>query len=361
MPKQKEILQLISKLLHIESTADKPKNLMAVMDLAADFLKHPKIRIKRFNIEGKPSLVATMKNTKTPQIILNGHLDVVPAKPNQYKPYLDRDRLTARGAQDMKSACAVMIILIKDLAEDDAFPRDKLGLMLVSDEEIGGFAGSKALLTRGYRPAFLITGESTDFDIEIAAKGVLWLKLTSKGRSAHGAYLWRGENAIVPMTAAIENILKLFPTPKKKVWKTTCNVASISGGNVTNRVPDICELKLDIRYIPQDNPDEIITKIKRVIPKQVELEILEKEPVLKTNPRHPHLRLLKKIIRQHTGRSPKFVKKHGASDARFFSEAGIPTTSFGPIGSGLHSDNEWVSIKSILTYQKILEEWLRKV
>lgn len=356
--KRIELLALIKKLLIIESTSDKPKNLRKAIDLAEKSLAQKWITIKRLEIKGKPSLVATMKQTKTPTIFLNGHLDVVPAKSRQFKPQVKGNRLYARGAQDMKAACAVMMKVFKDLASDASFPRDKLGLMLVSDEEIGGFNGSKALIGKGYKPKFLMTGESTNFDIEVAAKGVLWLKLTSKGRSAHGAYLWEGENAIRQMTFAIDKIGKLFPTPKRETWKTTCNIATIAGGAATNRVPDTCELKLDIRYIPEDDPDEIIRRIKSTIPKNVKLEIIEKEPYLRTDPAHAHLRLLKKIVRQKTSRSPKFVKKHGASDARSFSEAGIPTTSFGPIGAGLHSDNEWVNLKSLTQYEKILIEFV---
>jgi succinyl-diaminopimelate desuccinylase len=251
--------------------------------------------------------------------------------------------------------------VFKKLANDESFPRDRLGLMLVTDEEIGGHNGSKMLLEKGYKSSFLMTGESTDFDIEVAAKGVLWIKLMSEGVSAHGAYLWNGKNAIIPMSQVITELQKLFPSPKNEVWKTTCNIASIVGGSATNRVPDSCELKCDIRYIPEDNPDEIVSKIKKIIPKSISLEVVMKEPYLKTDTKNNLLAKLTQSVVKHHGKKPKFVKKYGASDARFFSEAGIPTTSFGPIGAGLHSDYEWVSLRSLKTYELILYDFLYNI
>lgn len=354
-------LSLTKNLLKIESTSDKPQNLLKAIDLVESYLRDPSIFIQRFLINDKPSLVATMKKIKTPKIILNGHLDVILAPPKQFTPIIKGDRLFGRGAQDMKAACVVMMKVFKDLAIEKSFPRNKLGLMFVTDEEIGGFNGSRALLNKGYKGQFFMTGESTDFDIEIAAKGVLWLKLTSKGKTAHGAYLWDGKNAIISISEAIQKINHLFPTPKNEVWKSTCNISAISGGNAYNRVPESCELKLDIRYIPNVKPDDIIKKIKDLVPKDIKLEIIEKESHLQTDKNHPYLKLLKKIVKKETKRPVKYLKQHGASDARFFSEKGIPTTSFGPIGGGLHSYNEWVSLKSLIQYENILKKFLLKV
>lgn len=351
----------LNKLLSLQTTADKDDLLVKVIDLAHKYLEKNQIKIKRFLINNKPSLVALMSENKNPTIMLNGHLDVVPAKSSQFKPKIKGDKLFARGAQDMKAACVSMMKVFKDLAINKSFPRDKLGLMLVTDEEIGGFDGSKALLTKGYQGRFVMTGESTDFDIEIAAKGVLWLKLISTGKASHGAYLWEGKNAISPIAAAIGSIQKLFPVPKKESWITTCNISSISGGNATNRVPDTCELKLDIRFIPKDNPDKIIYKIKKSIAKDIKIEIIEKESYLKTDKKHPYLKILQKLVKKETKESAKLLKQHGASDARFFSEKGIPTTSFGPIGDGLHSDNEWVSLKSLIQFENILKQFILKI
>jgi succinyl-diaminopimelate desuccinylase len=350
---------LFNRLIKIESTSENSENLLKVIDISSKYLDHSNIFLNRFLFDNKPSLMALMSSNKNPTIILNGHLDVVPGKPSQFKPKRKGDRLYARGAQDMKAACAVMMKVFKDLAKDKSFPRDKLGIMLVTDEEVGGFNGTRALLKKGYKGKFVMTGEPTEFDIEIEAKGVLWIKLTAKGKAAHGAYLWEGDNAITKISEAIKNINKLFPAPTKEVWKTTCNIASVSGGSATNRVPDICELKLDIRYVPKDDPEYIFKKIRNVLPKNIDLEIMMKEPFLKTDKSHRYLKLLKQTADSETGKQVKFVKKNGASDGRFFSEIGIPTTSFGPVGGGQHSDNEWMSLKSLKQYELILKRFLK--
>lgn len=312
------ILELSKKFLAIESISDHPSKLKQVIDLAEKYLKDQNIILHRFQIKGKPSLVATLTKTKTPEIMLNGHLDVVPGKPLQFKPKVVGDKLYARGAHDMKAACAVMIQVFKKLAKDNKYPREKLGLMIVTDEEIGGHNGSLAVLNKGYHSKFLMTGESTNLNIEIAAKGILWLRVSSKGNPAHGAYPWNGKNAVLLINNFINKIQKIYPVPKKEVWKTTCNISSISGGNATNKVPESCELKMDIRYIPQDNPNKILEKIKKIAPKSLKLETLMLEPPLFTDPKDNYLRHLAKIISQYKGKKPKFTKQHGASDARFF-------------------------------------------
>ena len=357
----REIVELSKKLIRVDSTSDKAESLKKVLKIARDYLDTEDIFIKDYMFKGKPSFVATMKNTKTPCVILNGHLDVVPGNKEQFVPRISGDKLIGRGAQDMKASCAAMLSVFKKLSKDKSFPRDKLALMMVTDEEIGGFDGTKALLKKGYKPSFFIAGESTDFDVEIMAKGVMWLEIEVKGVTAHGAYPWNGENAIGSVVKVLSDLDKEYPVPKKFAWKTTVNLSTIEGGDATNRVPSSCKFKLDIRYVPTDNPDKILTKIKKMLPKGSVVKVIEKEPALQTDPKNQYLQSLRKVAKGELGRLPKLIKKSGASDARFYSDAGIAVTNFGPIGEGLHSDGEWVSIKSLKQQVLILEKWIRSL
>src|SRR5690606_15152773 len=119
-----------------------------VLNVAKEFLNSKNIFIHEYMINGKPSFVATMKKTKTPDILLNGHLDVVPGTSNQFIPEIKGDKLIGRGAQDMKASCAAMLTVFKNLSEDETFPKDRLGIMIVTDEEIGGFSGTSQLLKK---------------------------------------------------------------------------------------------------------------------------------------------------------------------------------------------------------------------
>jgi succinyl-diaminopimelate desuccinylase len=350
--------KLIKKLIAFESDKNHPEEIKKCFDLVVGELKKAGLKVKTFSRNNKPSLVATLTPIKTPKIFLNGHLDVVPGKPAQFKPKIVGNRLYGRGTIDMKAAVVVMIKLMKELAQKHKNQiKDKIGLMIVSDEEIGGFDGSRFLLKKGYKPEFFLAGEPTDFKIGAQAKGLLWLKLTLMGKSAHGAYLWKGQNAIIKANQAIKQIIKLFPPPKKEAWQTTCNIATISGGKTTNQVPDQCEIKLDIRYLPEKKPDEIIKMIQKVVP-EVKIETIFKEPAANCSKTNPFITKLKKSIKKATGKESGFIKKHAASDARHYSAAGVPSIAFGPIGQGQHSDSEWVDLKSLKTYYRILKDFL---
>ena len=103
------------------------------------------------------------------------------------------------------------------------------------------------------------------------------MNVKTKGVAAHGAYQWRGESAILKMKKALDAIEREFPALTKEEWRTTVNIAKLDTTNTTyNKVPDNCEMKLDIRFIPEDWKT-IKQKIEKMF-EGMELEFLEFEP-----------------------------------------------------------------------------------
>ena len=349
-----QILNLSKQLMKIPSTKDKPENLKKTLEVIKKHLK--KFTIEEFESNQIPSLL--VYNTKTRpkkfKLILNGHTDVVAANPNYFKGIVKGNRLTGRGAVDMKAAVAVMTLVFKNLAKKLNYP---IGLQIVTDEEIGGFNGTKHQIKKGVKADLVIAGEYTNFDLATLAKAPLWLKLTTKGKTGHAAYLWQGNNAIKQMSNNIQNISKAFPVPKKEVWKTTCNISKIQAGKSLNQIPNQCTLNLDIRRIPTDDSKKVIKKIKSICP-NTEIELIFNEPNHRVNVNHPLIKKLIKIIKATSHHTPKNLKRHGASDCRHYSVKNINAIEFGPIGDGLHSDNEWVNIKSLKIFYQILFNYI---
>ena len=179
--KKSEIIKWSTTLMQVRETG-------AVFDMVVE--EFEEFNIKSFVSEGVRSCLVS---TKTHQemsfkVILNAHLDVVPGSDDQFAPFVKDGRLYGRGAYDMKAAAAVEILVFKELADKVSYP---LGLQLVTDEEVGGFKGTKYQVDQGVRAEFIVVGEPTNLDIGHKAKGVLWLKIVFKGESAHGAYLCR--------------------------------------------------------------------------------------------------------------------------------------------------------------------------
>lgn len=348
------VLDLTNRLIAVPSTTDNPQALNQVLKVAgqelSDFSK------KDFIQNGIPSVLYSNQPDATNfKVILNAHLDVVPGKPEQYTSTVKDGKLWGRGACDMKSGAAAEILAFKDVAKKINYP---LGLQLVTDEEIGGFSGTKYQLDQGIRPEFVIAGESTNLQLNNLAKGIFLVKITAHGSPAHAAYLWNGKNAIWLMQEFLSQLHQAFPIPEQEAWVTTANLAIIETSNITfNKVPDECSVNVDIRYIPEE-ASGIESKIRSLLPPGFTLEIKEKEPSQKTDQANPYLQKLDNSLKSVLGKSPGFIAKHGASDIRHYDRINIPGVCFGPIGDGLHSNEEWGDIASFDQYYRVLTEFL---
>src|SRR4051795_12938230 len=113
---------------------------------------------------GLPVIAATVGAETGPTIVLHGHLDVVPGRPEQFEPRVDGDRLMGRGAYDMKGGLAAMMCALRDLADQE---RVRVRFVCVPDEESEEIDSrtSDALVKAGHVGDFAITGEPTDLQV----------------------------------------------------------------------------------------------------------------------------------------------------------------------------------------------------
>lgn len=350
-----KIQALTKKLITIKSISDNSKQLEECIEVALSDLSE--YTIERFENNGVKSALVynSKKRPKRFKAILNGHLDIIPGKEFQYNPKIKNGRLYGVGSMDMKASVASHVMLFKEIANKVNYP---LGLQLVTDEETGGFNGTKYQIDQGVRADFVIVGETTNFSIENEAKGILWVKISSKGKSAHGAYPWKGENAIWKMEKFLRLLEKRFPIPKQKEWVTTVNLSRIETNNQTfNKVPDYCEVWLDVRYIPEES-NTIVKTIRKLLPKGFKLDIVVKEPAQFVENSNPYIKQLQKAGEQIIKKKVPLAQGQGSSDARHFTRVNCKAIEFGPIGGGMGSDNEWVDISSLEKYHQVLKSFL---
>lgn len=355
---EKQIVDLAKKLIAVPSVSGNIRQSEKVLRIAERELKGFKIR--RFTKNKIPSLFVYTgkKATDTHKLILNLHLDVVPADKKQFNPKITGNRLFGRGSKDMKASAAVNILLFKELARDLPYP---IALQIVTDEEIGGRCGTGYQLEKGINAEFALTGEYSGLMIDRKAKGILRIKLTARGKTSHAAYPWEGDNAVLSILKAIRKIHSIYPVPRKRGWKTTATLTDISTENVAhNKVPHHAEAIFDIRYVPRDE-ERIISLIEHKLPENVTMEILRFDNPVFTNEKDPFIKTLKSSIQIVTGEKAKKVNLHGSSDLRFYHAKGIPSAGFGPKGENQHADNEWVNIKSLMVQYEILKDFLLTV
>src|SRR5688572_17653610 len=116
-----EVIEHTKQLMRIPSTADNPVALKEATEyVAAVIAKVPDVTIERFERNGRPSFVAYRGNKRPEEfdILLNAHVDVVPAKPEQFGPYEKDGKLYGRGALDMKGTAMSLAKVFCDLVNE---------------------------------------------------------------------------------------------------------------------------------------------------------------------------------------------------------------------------------------------------
>jgi succinyl-diaminopimelate desuccinylase len=355
-------LDVAGELLAVPSTADRPGELHRALGTVLDYIG-PGFTVERFESNGKPSaLVYSGARPPRFQIILNAHLDVVPAPPHQFRPRRDGDRLYARGAQDMKVSALVEAKVFSELADTLPYP---LALQLVTDEEIGGRDGTLHQLELGISGEFVIVGEQSGLRIVTDSKGMVTANLQAVGASGHGAYPWLGDNALIKLMRSLEHVLAAYPVATEEAWRTTVNVARIETPNMArNQIPALAEAWLDFRFPPEDTNlngrtvREITAYLAGFCEPGVTPVVDQVDPPHHADRDRPEVRLLQQAARNQ-GYCADFLRKHGAADGRFYYQRGIDAVIFGVGGGGQHSAEEYADITSIGPYYRALTEFLR--
>jgi len=356
--------ELLKKLIEFETTAQNGEQLAGIIQFAEDFLRRPDLKIHRYERNGKPSLVATFQpSSKRSRVMFVGHLDVVDAEPEQFRPVEKDGNIWGRGALDMKGSCAVMMTLFKNLPEP--YP---VSLILTTDEEIGSENGVAYLLKEeGWEADFAVIPDGGEnFEMVTGEKGVLHLRITSRGKSAHGSRTWEGENAIDRLLDSYSHLKARFPSEPcgdPHHWHPTLNLGKITGGKKVNIVPDEATMELDIRFTEPYSVQQMQREVEGILSQTpgVTMEVLTTGEVVYSPPDHPDIQAFRKAVEEVLGRSPTLSREHGATDGRFFAEKNIPIVIIYPLGSGIHTREEWVNCDSLEQLYRIFEKFIRSV
>jgi succinyl-diaminopimelate desuccinylase len=316
------------------------------------------IPTSQLEIRGLPVLRASVGPEEAPAIVLHGHIDVVPGRDGQFDPRVDGDRLIGRGAYDMKGAAAAMMLALNDL-KDQRDVRVLLAMVPDEESEDDDYRGTDLLVDEGLQASFAITGEPTDMHVGVAAKGVLAVRLQVSGRAAHGSTPWEGDNAILKSFSVFRNIESLpFSRESSELFdRPSINLGRILGGDALNKVPDTCVIDVDIRYLPEQEEDEILAQIDALPDSQV-ISTFTRPPV-EVDRESAFVRALCAATSTHHDGDVTGVGRDGASDAISFIRAGVPAVEFGPSGAGHHGPDEWVSLSSLSAYRRALCEFAK--
>jgi succinyl-diaminopimelate desuccinylase len=309
---------------------------------------------------GLPVTMAEVGPENGPTLVLHGHLDVVPGHDEQFEPRIEGDRLLGRGAYDMKGALAVMLLVTEELRHQDAV-RIRLGIVSDEESEEEDNRGSDALVDAGFLGDFVVTGEPTDLQIGVQAKGVLAVRLEVSGVAAHGATPWLGDNAVLKALGVFRSIESLpFTRQSSDLFdRPSINLGRIWGGDALNKVPDTCVIDVDVRYLPEQEPEAILEQV-AALPDTRVVSTFRRPPAV-VSPDSPYVRALGEAAAPHHPERVMSVGRDGASDVVSFLRVGVPAVEFGPVGEGHHGPEEWVSVASLEAYRKALSGFARSL
>lgn len=370
------IIDIASQLIAIPSPSGDER---AVMEFVQRWCDDRGIRYQVVAKDpNRPNVIGSIEpSTDGPTVVMNGHLDTVPVsdpaawQTGPFDPVVSDDgaRLFGRGASDMKSSVAVMLHLM-DIFKDSAL-RGRLQVHVVSDEEVGGQFGAVYLVNEIVtgslpRPDYCLIGEKSDLKVRNAERGIVGFHVTILGRASHTATARAtGINAIAKAAKAVlaldQDLDKFHPA----VGKPVISINTIQAGVAHNVVPGECIFTIDRRLIPGETVASALAEITEALDRiaatdpDFRYEIVtdpmrDAIPASITPEDSPLVQALQQSIRDITGKEPTFfVAWAGATDGRYYRQAGIDTVGYGPGGENAHGANEAVFIDDLVTQGRV--------
>jgi len=355
-------IEYLKELVAIPSVSSDRPACRKILEYVKNAVSDLPLHVEQFTDGGFESLLITTRKTRTPKIWLAAHLDVVAAPPELFSLRQDGDILYGRGVIDMKYATACYLELVHVLG--DTLPDYDFGLMLTTDEEIGGQHGTKALVEAGYRSELVILPDGgEDWQLITRSKGVWQLKFTAMGQAAHGAHPWEGDNAIERLHDFITELRALrdgwYVDATDAHEHATLSIGMMQAGAAVNQVPDRAEATADIRIVSEEDRPKIRAAIDGLVGRHpaVSYEVLTEGACFYTDPEHPLVAPFRAAVEEAIGKSLGQSMTHGATDARFFSDYNIPVVILYPPGGGLHTNGEWVSVSGVTAFAQALQSY----
>jgi acetylornithine deacetylase len=332
-----------------------------------------------------------------PTLVLNGHLDVVPAdaelwKTDPFEPSWDGDDLTARGAADMKAGLAACVFAALDVREtvesevasdDDPALDGRVVVEAVAGEEEGGIGAAAAALDNPYpfeRDAAVVA-EPTDLRCVTATEGTVMKRLHLRGRSAHAATRWVGESILPHFETIRQAFEKLeaeraesvthplydeFPIP----WPVCCG--RVEAGSWASTVPATLTAEWRIGVAPGETVSEVESQFEKRLaevvaeddwltehPPTFERFTIQFEPA-EISPEEPVVGALQSAMSEAGLAETTAQGATYGADSRHYVEAGVPTVLFGPgTIEQAHFPNETVHWPDVETARDVLAGTVR--
>jgi len=352
-------------------------------ELIAARLNQLGFQTRQINAEGVHNLWA-WRGTGSPHLMFAGHTDVVPPGPLEqwqtppFEPTVKNGQLYGRGAADMKSSLAAMIVAVEDATAQAEHNNGTLSFLITSDEEGVATYGTRhaidVLAKEGIRPDYCVVGEPSSSEqlgdvVRSGRRGSLNAKLKVIGTQGHVAYPQDANNPI-------HNVLTALSAMTTKEWDlgndfyppTSFQISNINGGTgATNVIPGELEIDFNFRFNTEQTATGLSASVEEILHSYgVTYEIkwqLSGEPFL-TLP-GALTEAVTQAIKAETGLTTELSTSGGTSDGRFISpwdkpgSGQVEVVELGPLNATIHKIDECVAVDDLMPLARIYQQIIK--
>jgi len=320
---------------------------------------------------GRANVVSTVKGQdRRAGMLFVCHLDVVPPgqSPWKYEPFgaAESDgKIFGRGSCDMKAGIAAIVSAVRELVDSGQKLKGDVVLACTAGEEVDS-CGTLRFIEENRGDlrdlAAVVVPEPTSLKVVTAHRGQLWLRIITRGKTAHGSAPHLGVNAIDSMNLLL-SALSGYELPGGRhelLDRATLSVNMISGGKARNVIPDECSIEVDIRPLPGADNERIIAdlggmfdRIRSENPQfQAEIEVLRRLWGLETDPEDEFVRRTLSATNADRASGVMF-----GTDAVHFRQLGAPIVILGPGDPAMaHQPDEYVELAEVARAAEIYKE-----
>lgn len=345
-------IALTRALCDIPSVSGSESALADAIEAALSGLPHLEV------VRDGDTVVARTLLGRAQRVVIAGHLDTVPINDNL--PVVDEtidgvDHLVGRGTVDMKAGVAVQLVLAAELTE----PAVDITWMWYDNEEVASDLNGLGRLSRNrpdlFAADFAVLGEPTSSEVEGGCNGTLRVDVVTRGRRAHSARSWVGENAIHAAAPILERLAAYEPRVVEVdglLYREGVNAVRVSGGVAGNVIPDLCTVHVNYRFAPSRTGAEAVEHLRELFD-GFEVEVVDLAEGARPGLDAPLAQAFLAAV------DAEAKPKYGWTDVARFSALGVPAVNYGP-GDPLkaHADDERVAVHEITACTEGLRRWL---
>ncbi len=333
---------------------------------------------------GRPNVVGTLPGDGArPSLILNGHIDVVSAEPEDqwsrppWGAQVEDGLMYGRGTSDMKSGLVAAWAALRAVLKTGHRPAGTVTLQSVIEEEAGGGGGALACFLRGHTADAFVAVEPSGHRIRTGNGGILYFRVRVTGRTAHAGNAHLGVNAIAEMAPVVSALFELDRRRGREVrdpffeegsMGRSCHlsIGTYRAGDWPSTVSGWAEVEARIGFLPGETRGDIMNLVEETVrsaagdsrwlrghPPEVEWFGWKADPWVEDED-HPFIRHMQTTAEAVLGRTVPLYARTSGVDSRFahmFDSVGV---CYGPTGRNNHGIDESVELESVFDCSRVL-------